>query len=438
MNFIFVIFLFLTEIGDLRFEGIYIKGMDALKNGEIKDNWALKNRFRLSPSIKFLKNFELNIQCDFIWENGTYIENENYIDFRKVWFKWLTGIGLLSAGRMPNDWGLGIFVNSGDGYDEKFGVKRYGNIVDRILFATKPMGKEEPLVVAIAFDRIAEDELKINKDDVDEWLLAVLWEEEIWKLGFYSALRMQDETDTKIGAFDLWGKVEKENWRIESEFVSVFGKSKALPLLYELEEGRKVLQFGVALEFLYKLKFLKFFLQSGFASGDEDPAGGDMTFFTFDPDYNVGLIALEKVLAYYTKRSVEKILEVSEEQKGIDLYFTKGGVTNAYFFFPQIGINLTQNIEWRTGWLFARGVRNFVDPYQSLFVYGGTPAGFNGGKPSKDIGWEIDTGLFFNFKNKKVRFSIEGGYFSPGDVFSSPTGREEGTFDLEGRLIVFF
>lgn len=438
MNLLFAIFLFITEIGDLRFEGIYVKEMDVLKDSEVKDKWGMRNRFRLSPSIKPIKSIELNAQADFVWENGTYTEKSYFIDFRKAWFKWLTPIGLFSAGRMPNEWGLGIFVNSGDGYDERFGVKRYGDIVDRILFATKPLGKEEPLVVAISFDRIVEDDLKINKDDVDEWLLAVLWEEEIWKTGFYSALRTQDETDTKIGAIDLWGKIEKENWKVESEFVSVFGKSKALPLLYEIEKKRGILQFGFALEFLYRIKSIKFYLQSGFASGDEDPAGGDMTFFTFDPDYNAGLIAFEKVLAYYTQRSVNQILRVSGEQKGIDFFFTKGGVTNAYFFFPQIGINLTNDIEWRTGWLFARGVRDFVDPYQTAFLNGGRPTGFNGNEPSKDIGWEIDTGLFFNWKNRKLRFSIEGGYFSPGKVFSSPDGIEEGAFDIEGRIIATF
>ena len=438
MSPLFAIFLFLLEIGDLRFEGIYVKEMDVLKEGEVKDKWALKNKLRLSPSFKPIKNFELDTQADFIWENGTYAEKSYSIDFRKAGFKWLTPIGLLSAGRMPNDWGLGIFVNSGDGYDERFGVKRYGDIVDRILFATKPLGKEEPLVVAIAFDKIVEDDSGINRDDVDEWLLALMWEEESWKTGFYSALRTHNETDTKIGAFDLWGKVEMENWRIESEFVSICGKSKALPLLYEIEKTRKILQFGFALEFLYRIKSIKFYLQSGFASGDENPAGGDLRFFTFDPDYNVGLIAFEKVLAYYTKRSVERILQVSGEQKGIDQFFTKGGVTNAYFFFPQIGVNLRDGVEWRIGWLFARGVRDFVDPYETAFLRAGKPTGFNGNEPSKDIGWEIDTGLFFHMKNKKLKFSIEGGYFSPGKVFSSPEGVEEGAFDLEGRLIVLF
>jgi hypothetical protein len=439
MSLFVVIFFFLTEMGDLRFEGIYVKEIDVLKGEEVKDKWALKNRLRLCPSIKPFKTLELNAQADFVWENGTYAERDYAIDFRKAWFRWLTPIGLLSAGRMPNEWGLGIFINSGDGYDERFGVKRYGDIVDRILFATKPLGKEEPLVVALAFDRIVEDDLRINKDDVDEWLLAIMWEEEWWKTGFYSALRTHGETDTKIGAFDIWGKAEKENWKIETELVTIYGKSKALPLLYEIEKTREILQFGFALEFLYRIKSIKFYLQSGFASGDENPAGGDMTFFTFDPDYNVGLVAFEKVLAYYTKRSVERILQVSGEQKGIDQFFTKGGVTNAYFFFPQIGINLTDKIEWRTGWLFARGVKNFVDPYETAFLHGGKPTGFNGNEPSKDIGWEIDTGLFFNMeKDKKLKFSIEGGYFSPGKVFSSPDGVEEGAYDLEGRLIVFF
>lgn len=438
-------FSILTGIGDFRMEGFYVKEGDLIREGEIGDAAGIKGRLRLSPSLKLHKKLEFDFQVDFLWEGGNvkrevseiYGSRDYLLDFRKAWFKWMTPVGLFSAGRMPNEWGLGIFVNSGDGYDWRFGVKRYGDIVDRILFATKPLGKEEPLVVALSFDRIVEDETGINRDDVDEWLMVIMWDEERWKTGFLSAWRRHIATDTNIGAFDLWGKVEKGRLKVEGEFVGIFGKTGALPLLYD-EGRRRIAQVGFAVEGMMRMGVFNLYLQSGFASGDERPAEGDITFFVFDPDYNVGLIMFEKALAYYTERSMRKILAVSNKQKGINLYSTKGGVTNSYFFFPQVGIFVRKNVEWRTGWLIARGVRDFVDPYYTSFMRGGTPAGFNGGEPSKDIGWEVDTGIFFNWMDGKVRASVETGYFSPGNVFSFPDGRLEGCFDIEGRVVVNF
>jgi uncharacterized protein (TIGR04551 family) len=55
----------------------------------------------------------------------------NSIAVKRVWGEYMTPIGLLRFGRMPSHWGLGMLVNSGDGYDSD-----YGSTADRILFIT--------------------------------------------------------------------------------------------------------------------------------------------------------------------------------------------------------------------------------------------------------------------------------------------------------------
>jgi len=54
---------------------------------------------------------------------------------KRVWGEVQTPVGLLSFGRMPSSWGLGILANAGTGLDQD-----YGDTVDRIQFAMLPVG----------------------------------------------------------------------------------------------------------------------------------------------------------------------------------------------------------------------------------------------------------------------------------------------------------
>lgn len=425
----------LKNVGDIRWEWSYLKNID-----EFQSLSFLGSRFRISPELEIVKGVKVSVQIDVNWWDGSeesFVKKGYSIVWRRAYFKWITPLGLFSGGRTPNEWGLGMFVNSGDGYDWRFGLKRYGDIVDRILFATKPLGKNEPLLIAFAFDRISEDYMWTNYDDVDEYLIAILWEGERLSGGVYSAYRHQSSTRSDIYAMDAWMKFVTENFRLEGEGVIVLGKSGALPLLYELNEKRKVLQSGLAFEGEWRYSLLRFYLQTGFASGDEDIAGGDLTFFIFNPDYNVGLIMFERALAYFTARSVKRILNVSNEQKGIDAYSTEGGVMNAVYVFPQVELEiLKESLRFRIGWLFARGVRDFVDPYYTFFIKGGKESGFFGDEPSKDLGWEIDVRLRYDYK-KIFTFLLEGGYFQPGEVFKGAE-TSDAMYSIEGRVIIIF
>lgn len=55
----------------------------------------------------------------------------NSIDVQRAWAEYLTPIGQVRFGRMPNHWGLGMLVNSGDGLDHD-----YQSNADRIMFVS--------------------------------------------------------------------------------------------------------------------------------------------------------------------------------------------------------------------------------------------------------------------------------------------------------------
>jgi len=75
----------------------------------------------------------------FYGDSRTYTNGDNTNDRplvipRRVWGEVQTPVGLLSFGRMPSSWGLGILANAGTGLDQDF-----GDTVDRIQFALPPV-----------------------------------------------------------------------------------------------------------------------------------------------------------------------------------------------------------------------------------------------------------------------------------------------------------
>jgi uncharacterized protein (TIGR04551 family) len=121
-------------------------------------------RLRLEPTINASESVRVRMQIDvldnyvlgsnvssvsdsagspypipFYGSTRTYVPGDKTNDRdtiipRRVWGELQTPIGLLSFGRMPSSWGLGIMANAGAGLDQDF-----GDTVDRIQFAIPPV-----------------------------------------------------------------------------------------------------------------------------------------------------------------------------------------------------------------------------------------------------------------------------------------------------------
>src|SRR5260221_3186376 len=62
------------------------------------------------------------------------------LDFRYFFAQLRLPVGLVQVGQMPSQWGMGMVANNGNGENNNdFGDARYGDIVDGMLFATKPL-----------------------------------------------------------------------------------------------------------------------------------------------------------------------------------------------------------------------------------------------------------------------------------------------------------
>jgi len=105
-------------------------------------------RLRLEPTMNVSERVRVRAQID-LFDNyvlgsmpigqgaaysGAVLTDRPVVNVKLAWGEVETPVGLLSFGRMPSVWGLGIVAPAQDGLDDDF-----GNIVDRIQFATMPV-----------------------------------------------------------------------------------------------------------------------------------------------------------------------------------------------------------------------------------------------------------------------------------------------------------
>ena len=252
------------------------------------------------------------------------------IRVKRAWAEYVTPVGELRFGRMPSHWGLGILLNSGDGYDDD-----YQTTMDRIMFVTGIQSLD--LFFAGAWDfpnegATSEDVRNAQGqpydaaqlDDVDQWALVVARKKgpHLTRLalaqgnlvvngGVYFIYRKQllanDAAGSSVdgayvpGAYpgaltgenregtgsgyvrrgahiwipDLWLQLLYKKFRFELEAVTVQGSienTASTGSNYADYDGWKLRQYGLATELEQKLVEDKLSLQFkfGWASGDAE------------------------------------------------------------------------------------------------------------------------------------------------------------------------
>ncbi len=259
-----------------------------------------------------------------------------YVSPKRVWAEIQTPVGLLSFGRMPSEWGLGVLAHAGGGIDDDF-----GDTVDRIQFALPPVStpigrlvfvpmldfdnegalNRQPWAAAGAgqpFDAESGDDgrtygLKVARlDTPDEVRRKIERAETSLNYGAYYDYRTQRYTypdwnaagfDADLAAstgtaaavhraayvhvLDVWFRWLSARWRIEGELAGTYGSvgdprsdptQPAVPKLL-------LRQWGGALVVDYKVSPNRVTLgaEVGAASGDDAPGFGNVPAFGPQP-----------------------------------------------------------------------------------------------------------------------------------------------------------
>ena len=225
------------------------------------------------------------------------------VNVKRLWGEVGTPIGNLRFGRMGSHWGLGVQHNDGNGLDND-----WGDTVDRVMFVAEPISGYyvTPMldfnVEGILSPRQAAGGQQFdlsNSDDSHSFILALARRDTeterlakldsnqtVFNYGLHFTYRVQRndsvdylsqplplsdgeaesvpragyvQRDAKLFIPDLWVKVEKKNWRIEAEFVSMMGfiNNRALTGGDQAVAGKNqkldVWQFAAVIQGEYKL-----------------------------------------------------------------------------------------------------------------------------------------------------------------------------------------
>ncbi len=260
-----------------------------------------------------------------------------------------------------------------------------------------------------------------TKDDVWEMVYVLLYKGDNQKLtknldgdinaGVYVVNRRQKETDSNILIADAYGKEVIANTYFEGEAYHIGGTSRAItlagvydpsgtadPLLKDVDIWGYVARAG------YTSEPVTAYLETGYASGDDKAADEKFTGRALNPDYNVGLILYEEVLARVTSETW------SDEAKGL---WSNGGVYNSRYLYPTVKYHPLPN--WEVVGAFLTAWPDKPDGSRILCAKGDKDAQ---GNPiecaqykatKKTIGWEADAAVKHTFHDH-INLSLEAGY----------------------------
>ncbi len=439
--------------------------------GSLGQRNVLWHWLRISPRLDFRDKLSLIGQIDVPY--GFILgETTRWVDAARdslaerqpmrVAPRWLylearTSYGLWRLGQQGSHWGMGVLANDGN-HASLFGDYRNGSIVERVLFATKPAGRNGPLTIAAAGDLVFRD-TEANLSDGDhafQGILAATLGSDDNQVGLYGVWRHQTRDKQTFDAFTPYTeKLEAGIVDVYGRFAQpvagmsgfVFGELEATGIVgstnsirtqesSELGQDEKLRSYGgaaragavhVALDGARRWGDWVLALEYGYASGDADPNDGTERRFTFESNHKVGLVLFDQVLAWSTARSATLASDaalVARPSPGLQYYPSNGAVFGATYLYPTVVVRPNHWLDLKGAVLIAQTTSDVVDPYR----YGvlGQIASWRGGDPKRhDLGVETDLGVEARVALRyamTLQLGAQGGLLFPGHALDDDAG----------------
>ena len=352
---------------------------------------------------------------------------------------------------------MGLVANSGNEEDAPdFGDVRFGDISERVLFATRPLiplfgprGFASEIVVAAGLDLVYRDRyasliqrngggLELG-DTAWQGIASAVWApEEASRVGFYVVRRVQqfakDAGNLHLWIFDGTARTtqifpgQDLQVMLEGELAAITGGTSHATNL-NAPSSVRLAQQGFAARVRFSLPQLEAELEVGYASGDSNPFDGTSGGFSFNRDFKVGLVLWDEVVLFQTQNAAARLANpalAGRPTSGLDLVPTEGAVTNALYLKPTVRwrpallggkVRLVGSILW------ARAPEPVVDPYQALIS--SAPRNSYGAVAGQSYGIELDAGVSYRekvFNKLGLELGAQYGVLFPGDVFAKPDG----------------
>lgn len=432
---------------------------------------AVWHWLRITPRFDFRDKIALIGQIDvpygfFLGETTRWVDqardplnerNPLRVAPRWLYVEALTPYGQWKIGQQGSHWGMGLLANDGN-HPSLFGDYRNGAIVERIFFATKPMGRSGPLTVAIAGDLVFRDKQAdlADGDKAFQGVLAAVLGSELNQVGVYGVLRRQHRDkevfdaftpyteNLNVGVADVYGRfaapVPGMNGYAfgELEAAAIAGSTSSIRTQESSERGEdeKVRSAGgaarlgvvhVATDGPERWGDWSLGVEYGYASGDADPNDGIQRRFNFEQNHKVGLVLFDQVLAWSTARAATLASDpslVARSSPGLEMYPSDGAVFGATYLYPTVVVRPKRWLDLKGAVLIAQTTSDVVDPYR----YGvlGQLAGWRGGDPRRhDLGVETDLGAEARVDlryDMTLQVGVQGGVLFPGHALDDEAG----------------
>ncbi len=389
--------------------------------------------------------------------------------------------GLVRVGRMPISEGAGIAGHEGN-RTNRWGVSRYPDVADRVLFATKideairflqqgagyvlDASPKRGVILAQTYDWNVQDGVFSQDDDAYQLNTALQWrvDEADWlgvewrdfQLGFTLVQKIHEAFDTRVFALPLRFESKIGPAEVRILFSPIFGESREVAegiakLSSKVPKVQKFEQFGLHGFFAWNLGPVELAFEIDYARGDADPRStGPLTSFSFSRDFNVGLLLFEHLLAFQTARSaavgIENLSQLDATSFPLTEIASQGKFGSALAIFPQVTWHALRGPKhWfhaRLGVLAAFAPDGSVDPVGTSLREDGNEIeddvlNYYGGRPGSYYGTEIDVQLQWTL-NGFFGWTVEFAGLFPGDALQDAHGEALPSFMFENRFTFAF
>ena len=363
----------------------------------------------------------------------------------------LRDLGTVRAGLMTSHWGLGLVANDGghaldSRRDDWFVLPTTGDRVARAQLVLQPFGRTDStargLFLAFSMDQVIEDGTAVyaQGDNAVQEVAAVKWHfaRERWA-GIYFVHRDQTFHSTSgpflrvnvvDGAFDLDWRKAGTGLRLQGEAALILGRTDLAPTPEHAEHD--VRQSAAVAKARYDMgeMGLRFELDGGWFSGDNNLDDIALTGFKANPNYQQGILLFSQVLGWQTGRA--RVTASNPQLSGypsadLDRLASGGSVTSAITAFPKVGWKAASFLEIYGGALFAFAPTAPIDAFSTHAVGGGTARNYLGKVPTGSLlGTELDFGAVATLTpaDWPVGLALRGEYavLLPGGVEAGQDG----------------
>lgn len=322
------------------------------------------------------------------------VGSRDAFSLRRLSMDGLAGPLAVEAGLVTSHWGLGMLANDG-AHDPYFGRSDFGDRVVRVRVASRPMGADSPLLFAVAGDRVVEDESAdwdLAGDGQAAWqaIGTVLWAQKDGpKGGVYGVYRHQVEADaereTDVVVLDLYGDlpitVGSATVRVAAEAAAIQGRTDRAQS-YNSRDGLDVRSSGATGLVEVQTAGLpgRALLRAGWASGDGDPDDGTSADFTFDRDFDVGMVLFDELLGAVDAAAYAQVSDpehAGQAPDGAELLVAEGAFRRATFVQPLLVVTPKPWMDVSAGVLAAWATAPISQPFTTTR---------NGGVPTNHLG----------------------------------------------------